>query len=172
MSKKPIETKAPPNSKIVPLLVDANFHDAWTVTSAHTSSCALDLFLIAVRQTPKWTDACMRLRNSVAKTLGLKDLGGLDQVDQHKQSTDYQPGDRVGIFTLIDNDFDEVLLGDDDKHLKVVVSLHRQPSSSPDLIDVTITTVVHTKNALGRLYMIPVKPMHRLIAPSMLSKLS
>jgi Protein of unknown function (DUF2867) len=27
---------------------------------------------------------------------------------------------------------------------------------------------VHTKNRLGRLYMIPVKPMHKLISPSVL----
>ena len=73
----------------------------------------------------------------------------------------------MGIFTLFENTPDEVLLGDRDKHLDVVVSVHcTRPAGQP--VRVTVTTVVHTKNRLGRLYMLPVKPMHKLIAPSVL----
>ena len=80
---------------------------------------------------------------------------------------DYRPGDRVGIFTLIENTPDEVMLGDSDKHLEVVLSVHcARPTGQP--VRVTVTTVVHTKNRLGRLYMLPVKPMHRLISPAVL----
>lgn len=48
------------------------------------------------------------------------------------------------------------------KRLEVVLSVHcARPTGQP--VRATVTTVVHTKNRLGRLYMLPVKPMHRLI---------
>jgi hypothetical protein len=169
MKQRPIETSAPSKSKVEKLLYGADFYDSWVVTSTNTSASALELFLISVSKTPKWVDICMSLRNSVVKAFGLKDLGGLGSFDKNKKASDYKPGERVGIFTLIENEFDEVLLGDDDKHLKVVVSIHRQAANDQKSVEVTITTVVHTKNILGRLYMLPVKPMHRIIAPSMLS---
>ena len=73
----------------------------------------------------------------------------------------------MGIFTLVENTPDEVLLGDSDKHLDVVLSVHCARAAGQP-VRVTVTTVVHTKNRLGRLYMLPVKPMHRLISPSVL----
>jgi hypothetical protein len=38
----------------------------------------------------------------------------------------YKPGDRIGIFTLFEATDDEVLLGDRDKHLDVVLSVHKR----------------------------------------------
>ena len=78
------------------------------------------------------------------------------------------PGDRVGIFTLVANTFDEVLLSDKDKHLDVTLSIHRAVDANTGAVVVTVTTVVHVHNLLGRLYMLPVVPMHRIIAPSVL----
>ena len=105
----------------------------------------------------------------MGRIVGLKDLGTLSGVAADKSELDYQPGDRVGIFTVIENTFDEALIGDDDKHLKVVLSVHRQEHA--ELVSITITTVVHVKNRLGSLYMLPVKPMHRLIAPAVLASI-
>lgn len=36
---------------------------------------------------------------------------------------------------------------------------------------VVMSTVAHVKNCLGHLYMFFVKPMHRIIAPGLLSKI-
>jgi hypothetical protein len=74
----------------------------------------------------------------------------------------------VAIFTLISNAPDEALLGDQDKHLEVVLSVHRavDPLGGPTCI--TVTTVVHVHNLLGRLYMLPVTPLHRRISPAVL----
>lgn len=83
----------------------------------------------------------------------------------------YKTGDRVGIFTVFENHFDEALIGDKDKHLDVVLSIHRHEVPEKKLVAITITTVVHVKNRLGSLYMLPVKPMHRLIAPAVLASI-
>ncbi len=109
----------------------------------------------------------MALRNSIVALFGLKNLGGIAQIDPHKRSSDYQAGDHVGIFTLISNSDNEVLLGDSDKHLNVVVSVHKRVDSIHGGAIITVTTVVHVHNWLGRLYMIPVTPAHKVIARAM-----
>jgi hypothetical protein len=80
-----------------------------------------------------------------------------------------QPGDRVGIFRLRSLSDDEVLVEDDDKHLHVVLSVRRLPADAQQPARIVLTTVVHLHNLLGRLYMLPVTPMHKLIAPAMLA---
>lgn len=163
----PTETSPPAGSRIASRLEGADFFDAWAIDAAEPSLSALGQFLKAVRATPRWVDACMGLRNRAVRLVGLKHLGALSDIHPAKPDADHRPGDRVGIFTLFENTPDEVLLGDRDKHLDVVISVHcARPAGGP--VRVTVTTVVHTKNRLGRLYMLPVKPMHRLISPSVL----
>lgn len=171
MKNSPSESTAPPNSRIASLLVGASFHDSWCVTSNDTNLSALGHFIAAVRQTPRWIDMCMTARNRVGKIVGLKDLGTLSEVGSDKNASAYQPGERVGIFTVIENTFDEALIGDEDKHLNVVLGIHRQEDLDAKLVSITVTTVVHVKNLLGSIYMLPVKPMHRIITPAVLASM-
>lgn len=168
MHHHPVESAVPPGSRIAQRLAGASFHDSWSIVSDATGLSALEHFILAARKTPRWIEICMRARNLVGGLVGLKNLGTLSALKLGKPAASYGPGDRVGIFTVFENTFDEALIGDDDKHLKVVLSIHRKSDISS--LD-TVTTVVHVKNALGRLYMLPVKPMHRLIAPAVLSSL-
>lgn len=169
MTRRPVETTTPPNSLASKLVKNSSFHDSWSVSTNRLEFPALDHFLHAAERTPHWVDKCMRIRNFVGRLVGLKDLGSLSGISNDKPASEYRTGDRVGIFTVVENTFDEALIGDDDKHLAVTLSIHRKPPSSDDLVTVTVTTVVHIKNALGRFYMVPVKPMHRLITPAVLS---
>jgi hypothetical protein len=168
MNYKAVPSTAPQGSKVQALLPGAYFHDAWAIAAAQPGLDALGQFLRMVKKTPRWIDRLMALRNSVAGLVGLKDLGGLAMVDPGKGSSDYEVGDRVGIFTLLAKEEGEVLLGDDDKHLRVVVSVHRSAAAADARTLVTITTVVHVKNWLGRLYMLPVTPAHRVIGRTMI----
>lgn len=114
----------------------------------------------------------MLLRNKVVRLFGLKDLGGLGEFDTSKPASAYLPGDRVGIFTLISSADNEVLLGDSDKHLDVVLAVFRHPHVTEGVQTISLTTVVHVHNWLGRLYMLPVKPMHKFIAPAVLNRIA
>ncbi|THU05163.1 DUF2867 domain-containing protein [Lampropedia puyangensis] len=165
------ETSVPTRSRIAAQLSDANFYDAWQTSIPDENLCALGHFIAIARQTPRWVDLCMRARNRAGQLVGLKDLGTLSAVPNDKSASAYQAGDRIGIFTVIDNTFDEALIGDEDKHLNVVLSIHRQQLPNSRLVAITVTTVVHVKNWLGHLYMLPVKPMHRLITPAMLANM-
>ncbi|SEQ14883.1 Protein of unknown function [Solimonas aquatica] len=113
----------------------------------------------------------MRIRNRVVQRLGLKNLGAMSSLAADKPAQAYVAGERIGIFTVFENSFNEALIGDRDKHLDVVLSIHRQLQAGGREVLITVSTVVHVKNALGRLYMFPVWPMHRLIAPAVLASL-
>ena len=163
----PAAVPAPPGSRVAGQVPGAHFWDAWAVPAARPELTALEQFLRVARQTPAWIERLMALRNRVVSALGLKDLGGLSHIDPQKAAADYRPGDRVGIFTLVDVTPDEVRLGDHDRHLNVVVSVHRAPPSPSGAVVVTVTTVVRIHNLLGHLYMLPVRPAHRVIARAM-----
>lgn len=112
----------------------------------------------------------MWVRNRTVALLGLKNLSGISKLDTRKASQGYVVGDRIGIFTLISTTRDEILVGDDDKHLRVVLSLHKISGQDQLPGRIVLTTVVHVHNLLGRLYMLPVTPLHKLIVPAMLAR--
>lgn len=167
MHPHPTLTTPPPGSAAAALLPGAYFHDAWAIRPAQPQLEPLDQFLRVARQTPAWVDGLMNLRNRLVGLVGLKNLGALSRLSPGAVASDFRIGDRVGIFTLLARSDTEALLGDSDKHLDVVVSIHRQPGVPADQALVTVSTVVKVHNLLGRLYMLPVRPAHHLIARTM-----
>jgi hypothetical protein len=157
--------QAPAGSHASRRLAGAYFHDCYRIAIPDANASALELYLHVVRQTPGWVNGLMALRNRLAVLAGLKDLGHLGALADRKQACDYRVGDRIGIFSLLHMAPDEVLLGDSDKHLDVVLSVCKAPHGS-----ISVTTVVHVHNALGRLYMLPVVPLHKVIVRSMLKR--
>jgi len=159
---KPTLSTVPTDSVIYQRLQGASFYDCHAMAIPPTELSALALYLQVVAHTPGWVNTLMALRNRMVQLVGLKNLGHLGDVDANKPAADYRVGDRVGIFSIIHLTDDEVILTDIDKHLKVELSVRKQPGK------VSISTVVHTHNALGRFYMLFVAPLHRRIVPATL----
>ena len=156
----------PPESLLRARVAGSDFHDAYCVDNPCAERSALALWLQTLGRMPRWVDQAMRVRNTVVKHLGLKDLGAMAAIDPARGLKTYRVGERVGIFTVLHLGDDEVILGDDDKHLEVQVSLLKTADRK-----VVVSTVVHIHNALGRLYMFFVAPAHRMIAPAVLSRI-
>lgn len=142
-------------------LPGADFVHACQEAAPRNGRSALQAYRDMAATVPGWFDGLMALRNRVMRLLGMKDLGSLRGV---QQTADPQPGQRLGIFTLQALDEDAIVLEDNDRHLRVQLALQWHG----DMLEVA--TVVHTHNAFGRLYMLPVAPVHRWIAPHLLSK--
>jgi hypothetical protein len=159
-------TAVPPHTQIAGKLRGADFHDCYETDLAPTALTALELYLRVVATTPGWVNTAMALRNRIVQLAGLKNLGLLSDIDQSKPASAYNVGDRVGIFTIAYLSEQEIILGDSHKHLNVNLSVCKLPGK------VAVSTVVHTKNALGRLYMLFVAPAHRRIVPATLRKAS
>ncbi len=152
----------PTHSEISRHLNGAYYYDCYEAAIQPTSQSALALYLQVVAGTPGWINTLMALRNRVVSLVGLKNLGGLGDVNAAKPAGDYRVGDRVGIFTIHYLSDQEVILGDSDKHLRAEVSVCKLQDK------IAVSTVVHIHNLLGRVYMLFVAPMHRLIVPASL----
>jgi len=165
-SLEPRPIDVPPDSAIAGDLPGADFHDAYVIPLEYGKRTALELYLDVVARTPAWVIFLMAVRNRAVAFFGLKNLGRLG--DGVKAPADYRLGDRVGIFTLLSLDEDEIILGDADKHLEVKLSVRKLLQEGKPFV--AVTTVVHIHNLLGRIYMLFVAPMHKLIAPAVLRR--
>ncbi|HEX7640736.1 MAG TPA: DUF2867 domain-containing protein [Burkholderiaceae bacterium] len=163
--KKVRETAVPSASRVYQDTASAYFYDAFEVRQAESGESALQVALRLARVTPRWFDSLLMMRNRVVSWFGLKNLGKLSAVDPDKALGDYRVGDRIGIFTIYSISPEEVILGDDDKHLRARISVFKERN-------VTVSTVVHVNNFLGRAYLFFVIPAHRLIVPPLLSHLA
>lgn len=166
------ECALPSISSLSQQAAGAAFINCHRIDVSNTERTAMGHALRALATTPRWIDNMMQLRNAIVRHLGLKDLGRLTRIDLNRDEASYQPGDRVGIFTLVANSPDEVLMADKDKHLDVFLSLNRLPINADGTRTLVLSTVVHTHNWLGTLYMLPVAPFHRLIAPLTLANVT
>ncbi|HDS1589445.1 TPA: DUF2867 domain-containing protein [Stenotrophomonas maltophilia] len=154
---------APPSAGSVlrTQLPGADFVHACHATTRRDGRSALQAYRDMAASIPGWFDGLMALRNHGMRLLGMKHLGSLRAVHD---TDDPAAGQRLGIFTLQSLDDDAIVLEDDDRHLRVQLALQWQG----DVLEVV--TVVHTHNAFGSLYMLPVAPVHRLIVPHLLQK--
>ncbi len=77
--------------------------------------------------------------------------------------------ERLGLFKVFDSTDQEVILGEDDKHLNFRISLYKTPVPEQEgKYLLTITTAVYFKNTFGKIYFRLIKPFHQLIVPRML----
>lgn len=151
-------------SHIYPYSQGASYYDAYQILTPASNGSMLKLSMQVLGSTPSWINFLMLTRNRIVGLLGLKNLGGMSDIRKDKAVEDYQIGDRVGIFTLLYLAENEVILGDSDKHLEVRVSLYRQGA------ELTVATVVHNHNWLGQVYMLFVKPAHKVIVRALLRR--
>ncbi len=105
-----------------------------------------------VMKLPKWVLALLKLRNLLVGVFGLK-----TGVKDEAQKT---------FFTVVENNEDEIVMGEADKHLDFRLSIMKNKSNDT----VLLTTVVHFNNVWGRLYFFPVKPFHKIIMKVLLRR--
>ncbi|MCF6442171.1 DUF2867 domain-containing protein [Pseudoalteromonas luteoviolacea] len=160
----------PSSSLIKSYVGDADFYDCFSSDiDCYQGEAALELFIELVARSPVWFNFLMSLRNKIVSSFGLKDLGAIDDVNHQKNLESIKVGDRVGIFTLYKNTQHEVILEDKDKHLNVKVSFFVTPNDSGAKLHAT--TIVHLNNTFGKWYMFFIKPVHKLIVPTLLQRL-
>lgn len=141
------KVEVPEGSEISNFLADAYYFDTYRFHNKTKDRSPLQVWLDHASNTPAWVNTLMMLRNRVVSVLGLTNLGHLGDLDSNKSVNDYKVGDRVGIFTLKFINENEVILGDNDRHLNVKVSIYKE-SAGGDLI--SISTVVHVHNLMGK----------------------
>lgn len=111
-----------------------------------------------------WIDALVWLRDRLVSIVQLKSehSGG-------NRPITLEPGSYAGIFRVYQLAADEILLGEDDRHLDFRISILVQQQGN--VCWAIISTVVRYNNLLGRLYFLPVRPFHQLIVRAMMQQM-
>jgi hypothetical protein len=158
----------PKDAKILNYMHNTYFTDTHSVVIDKTTESALTIYLTLMRNTPTWVTVLMSLRNGIVAKLGLKNLGALSDVEVNRKESEYQIGDKIGIFILHTKSHQEVIVEDRDKHLDVKLSFYLETKEDHSIVHAT--SAVHVKNTFGKLYMFFVEPIHKIIVPSSLKK--
>ena len=117
--------------------------------------------------TPKWVDHLFELRNKLVAVFGLKTGKGTQNKAELLKNSNFEAGDKLGLFKVFERTENEIILGEDDKHLDFRVSLFLE-SITNDTKVLTVSTTVKYNNGFGRVYFFFVKPFHQLIVTRML----
>jgi hypothetical protein len=73
-------------------------------------------------------------------------------------------GEKSGLFPVIKKTMNEVLMGEEDKHLSFCLSIYLEDDGAARYV--TATTIVKYNNWFGKFYFAFVRPVHQLLVPS------
>lgn len=118
------------------------------------------LFVAFFEQSPKWIAPLMALRNQVVGRLGFETGSEMHgELPQHPM-----PGDAAGVFRVFGRSENELLLGNDDKHMSFRVSFALTDRQ------LAVSTVAYATTRIGQAYLRFISPFHRLVAGSMVKR--
>jgi len=156
----------PSQSAVATAFESVNLADAFSIRLPSDASMNPDVlarFIFSVQ--PSWIGALTKVRDAVVAGLGLKTAKHLATLARNAA------GRRIGIFKVYGTSEAEVVLGEDDKHLDFRVSILCTPGSPPDAGHrLTLSTVVHCHNRLGRAYLSVIAPFHRQVVKASLRR--
>lgn len=164
-----VETIAfPPECSLHARLGEATFDDAFEAELRDDGLTPIEIAIRFLRATPDWVETLLSIRNHAVSLVGLRDVGALGAVGD-KPASDYRVGDKLSFFDILAIGETEVVAGADDSHLDVRIAFVKRHVAGRATY--ALCSWVRTRNALGRLYMIPVGPMHKLIVKSAMREL-
>ncbi len=107
---------------------------------------------------PAWIGMLMRVRDALVTAFGLKTGKHLATLATAARA------ERVGIFKIYSKNATEIVVGEDDRHLDFRVSVMCTNA------ELTVSTVVHCHNRLGRGYLLLIAPFHRMVVKASLRR--
>lgn len=135
----------PPQSAVATVFKSMNLADAFAIQLPSDASIDPDVlarFIFAVQ--PWWIGALTNVRDAIVAGFGLKTAKHLATLSSDATAP------RISIFRVFGTSDDEVVLGENDKHLDFRVSILCTPGSPPGAGgQLTLSTVVHCHNFLG-----------------------
>ena len=156
----------PAQSPVTTVYESMNLADAFAVRLPFgTSGDPIVLWRFVMSQQPSWIGWLTNVRDAIVACFGLKTAKHLATLSNEAN------GDHIAFFKLYCKSESEIILGEDDKHLDFRLSVLRSPDLSPTLGgQLTVSTVVHCHNLLGRAYLFVIAPFHRLVVKASLRR--
>ena len=153
----------PASSRVTRIYAHPNLADAYTIRlpdNATTDPELLARFMFSHQ--PAWVGKLLRIRDALVAGFGLKTAKGLEESARTERDK------HVSIFRIYERTVDEIVLGEDDKHLDFRVSVFQETRT--DVAGggryLTVSTVVQCHNLLGRTYILLIAPFHEMVVRS------
>ena len=140
----------PTNSLVLNGFEKIDYHDTYQIQKK-TKKNAEEISK-EIMQMPKWVSLLFKLRNRIVGVFGLK--------------TDKNTEKSKTVFALIENNENEIVMGEVDKHLDFRFSVLKDNTENT----ISLITVVRFNNIWGNIYFFPVKPFHKIILKTSLKR--
>lgn len=154
-------TTPPPESVVAGWYENASLLDSYSTDLSSSKQYSMRVLATrTVGDPPAWIKALVAVRDAMVTPFGVKTSG-----DVRASRTD---NERVDFFPVQWESNDEIVLGEDDRHLDFRLSLLRR--NSPTGTQLIATTVVHSHNAFGLIYLNVIRPFHHLVIRTNLAR--
>lgn len=150
--KAPVRrTTPPPESVVAGWYENASLLDSYSIDLSSSKQYSMRVLATrTVGDPPAWIKALVAVRDAVVTPFGVKTSGEV--------RASRADNERVDFFPVQWESNDEIVLGEDDRHLDFRLSLLRR--NSPTGTQLIATTVVHSHNAFGLTYLNVIRPFH------------
>jgi hypothetical protein len=161
-----IPVALPAQSGVTHVYKSVNLADAFAIRLPLSASSDPDLLARFIfSHQPSWIGKLMRVRDMIVVCFGLKTAKHLATLANEAKAN------RVGIFKVYSTNEIEIVLGEDDRHLDFRVSVLCSSGPAPESgRQLTLSTVVHCHNVLGRIYLCAIAPFHRMVVKASLRR--
>jgi len=161
-------TELAPDSRLRMNVMDGDFLDCYSVSLSDRADVSIGE--IAQRifiGLPCWIRTLLAVRDAAIIPFGLKATASLPTDNTIRPSI--KPGDAISFLRVRSIDDNEIVLGEDDRHLDFKIAVRRDPQQ-PNRI--SLATWVHTHNRLGDAYLRMISRFHVMIVRSRLTALA
>lgn len=119
---------------------------------------------------PKWVSSLMQFRNKLVTYLGLKTDQQQEKSIEAIHTSNFEIGEKFGLFEVTNRTKNEIIMGTDDKHLNFRVSIYLKDCQDKNYT-IYLTTAVQINNALGKIYFFVIKPFHKIVVRVFIKKI-
>lgn len=158
----------PKECLLQPVYGQASYQDCYVENlSSDDFDGPVDLFLKMMHPMPWWVRSLMGVRNFIVRFFGLQTGSGMNEIVLNPDH--YRVGSHIDFFKITNLSEYEVVVSADDRHLTSSFSLLIREEGGGHQI--YMTSVVHTQEKLGDVYMFVIAPFHRFIVSYLLKRL-
>lgn len=156
----------PAESTLAASFRTADLADAFAIplTTAAAKRPIVELVRALLGEPALWFRLLLAVRDGMMAPFGVKTSRAV-RLSAARAGIEY-----VDFFPVLARMDREIILGEDDRHLDFRLSILVRDRPNGAGRELVATTVVHCHNALGRSYLVVIKPFHRLVVSSSLRR--
>ena len=156
-----VSTTEIPKESIYKNYIDSvDYYDAFQMELTDKEASLEEVYVGIFSYSPKWMKYLMLIRNGIVKLFGLR----TDIASDGEQNKKLFVGEKSGMFHIYYLSSEEIIAGEDDKHLNFRVSVFKEENI------VVISTIVQYHNTFGKVYMSLISPFHKIIVRTMMRR--